>query len=248
MSFASTIDALLLAVAHIQAHYKAIQVAHPHVSSDHARHYPYIVSLEGNSHSNTLSFTYNKRLSHTKLIFAATSNLDGKKLVVKFTRQYSADAHRFLSELDLAPTLYQCVQIHGNWLVIVMDMSPYDLLFGTHLSEPEQAKVQQKAGSILDLLHAGGYVHGDVRDANILVDRESLSSKDGEVKLHLIDFDWAGCVGEAKYPMGVNTVSVRRPAGVDEGVFITKEHDIEMVRYLFKTGGEVYNKRDCSSS
>ena len=69
--------------------------------------------------------------------------------------------------------------------------------------------------SIVRTLHEGGFVHGDIRDANLLIDRASLASDD--VTIHLIDFDWAGCVGEAKYPIGMNCETVRRPEGIEGG-------------------------------
>ena len=40
--------------------------------------------------------------------------------------------------------------------------------------------------------HAEGYVHGDLRGANILADQTNFCQ--------LIDFDWGGKCGEAKYP------------------------------------------------
>jgi hypothetical protein len=32
-----------------------------------------------------------------------------------------------------------------------------------------------------------------------------------DVVIRLIDFDWAGGMGEAKYPIGVNKTTMRRP-------------------------------------
>lgn len=51
------------------------------------------------------------------------------------------------------------------------------------------------------------------------------------MSVHLIDFDWAGRVGEARYPMRVNHITVKRPEW--GGELITQQHDIEMVSYLF---------------
>ena len=84
---------------------------------------------------------------------------------------------------------------------------------------------------MVETLHEGGFVHGDIRDPNLLIDEASLTSND--VAIHLVDFDWAGCIGEVKYPMGTNCKTVRRPAGVKGGEVITEQHDIEMVSYLF---------------
>ncbi|KIJ63840.1 hypothetical protein HYDPIDRAFT_67875, partial [Hydnomerulius pinastri MD-312] len=50
----------------------------------------------------------------------------------------------------------------------------------------------------LTRLHQKGYVHGDVRDTNIMVSRSN------KAKFMLVDFDWAGKIGEVRYPMNVN--------------------------------------------
>lgn len=60
---------------------------------------------------------------------------------------------------------------------------------------------------------------------------ESLTSDD--VNIHLIDFDWARPIGEAKYPADVNKIAIRRLDGVEGGGFITEQHDIEMASFLF---------------
>ncbi|EPQ53377.1 hypothetical protein GLOTRDRAFT_17241, partial [Gloeophyllum trabeum ATCC 11539] len=49
----------------------------------------------------------------------------------------------------------------------------------------------------LALLHEAGYVHGDVRDVNVLVCGADGS---GEKDVLLVDWDWAGRGAEARYP------------------------------------------------
>lgn len=114
-----------------------------------------------------------------------------------------------------------------------MDESPYGALYRLRpsLAIPQQEKVWTKTKRVVRLLHENGFVHRDIRDSNILIDSNSL---DADVRLHFIDFDWAGRVEEAKYPMGVNTISVKRPATVKYDALITKEHDIAMVENLFE--------------
>jgi serine/threonine protein kinase len=87
---------------------------------------------------------------------------------------------------------------------------------------------------VVNELHKGGFVHGDIRDTNLLIDRASLPKTVDEVGIHVIDFDWAGLIGQAKYPTGVNTVSVRRPNGAQDGEPITEEHDRQMVSFMFE--------------
>jgi serine/threonine protein kinase len=81
----------------------------------------------------------------------------------------------------------------------------------------------------LGKLHAEGFVHGDVRDANILVDSNSL---EGDVKIHIIDWDWAGHAGEVRYPPGINRFTMERLEGAQTSQLIAKEHDLEMVDYI----------------
>ncbi|KAG5349563.1 hypothetical protein C0989_003113, partial [Termitomyces sp. Mn162] len=88
-----------------------------------------------------------------------------------------------------------------------------------------------KVKIIVQTLHQNGFVHGDIRAANLLIDPASLASDD--VQVHLIDFDWAGRAGEVRYPIGLNCETVIRPKEVQGGKLITQAHDIEMISYLF---------------
>ncbi|TDL21501.1 hypothetical protein BD410DRAFT_704093, partial [Rickenella mellea] len=135
--------------------------------------------------------------------------------LVKFTTQYAEAAHRYLASDGYAPTLRQCIRISSEWIVVVMDWSKYKPLL--------EVKVRSKVKNVVNTLHEGGFVHGDVRDINILIDPKSLESDD--VKVHLIDVDWAGRVGEAKYPIDINTKTMWRPDGVRCGELITEQHD-----------------------
>jgi tRNA A-37 threonylcarbamoyl transferase component Bud32 len=65
-----------------------------------------------------------------------------------------------------------------------MDKSKYRVIFGQRLSDADKEKVQRKVTSAVRMLHQEGFVHGDVRKANVLM---SLISDD--VKIHLIDLN-----------------------------------------------------------
>ena len=51
----------------------------------------------------------------------------------------------------------------------------------------------------------------------------------------LVDFDWAGKIGEVRYPSNINITGVEQPKGVFDGQLITVEHDLEMLGYLLDT-------------
>lgn len=61
-----------------------------------------------------------------------------------------------------------------------------------------------------------------------------MVKKDGSPGIMLIDFDWAGVVGEVRYPMNVNDVDIRRPYGAYDDELITAEHDDIMIDYMFE--------------
>ena len=70
--------------------------------------------------------------------------------------------------------------------------------------------------------HAAGFVHGDLRDANIIV------GEDGRVRL--IDFDWGGKDEQVKYPAHISQLNqelVRERYSQDER--ITKEDDLRVL-------------------
>ena len=62
-------------------------------------------------------------------------------------------------------------------------------------------------------IHGAGYVHGDLRPPNFVVDGK---------KLLLIDFDWGGKEGDATFP----DIELQRIIRIDRNdTMITKAHD-----------------------
>jgi hypothetical protein len=52
----------------------------------------------------------------------------------------------------------------------------------------------------------------------------------------LFDFDWAGEIGNVRYPINVNRgPQLERPDGAYDGALIMAEHDIEMLNLMFKS-------------
>src|SRR5258706_13244737 len=82
-----------------------------------------------------------------------------------------------------------------------------------------QESIDKLCGGV-GALHLAGYVHGDVRDANILVDKEGQAQ--------LIDFDWSEQAGTARQPSLVNP-QAKRVAGGEPGHLIKTQHDTDML-------------------
>ena len=241
-AIASCFDAFVVATKIIEAHYRSIMAwsqawgrvcqvpmcYDPHIQK--ARMFPFLKSYSDNG--TETSFTYRKQLDKDKLVFSANVNQPSSgECIIKFTWQYSEAAHGFLAILGLVPAVRKVIQISADWTAVIMDKSEYKVLYGMVLSKAEQEKVRCKVSSIIQTLHKGGFVHGDIRDTNLLIDRASLTSDN--VKIHLIDFDWAGFIGEARYPVEINCETLRRPEGVKGSELITEQHDHEMISYLF---------------
>ena len=62
---------------------------------------------------------------------------------------------------------------------------------------PPPIGIYEDLKALLVNLHKVGFVHGDVRDTNIMV------RKDRKPGFMLLDFDWSGLVGGVRYPMNV---------------------------------------------
>ena len=57
-----------------------------------------------------------------------------------------------------------------------MGISRYKHLYGMKLTDEEKNKVREKVMKVVIDLHEGGFVHGDIRDTNILIDPDSLTN------------------------------------------------------------------------
>jgi len=147
---------------------------------------------------------------------------DGVKhnIVIKFTPDYCKGAHEKLAEVGRAPLLRFCERVGSvGMYVVVMDyeegVSPHALLVGEHA---EQLRVA------MEILNAEDYVHGDIRTPNILITGAGLK---------LIDFDWCGKAGVARYPADINLTSgIGWHNGVRRGGLIERGHDEHMFKLL----------------
>ncbi|KAK1227057.1 hypothetical protein PQX77_009967 [Marasmius sp. AFHP31] len=227
-AFASSLDAFIEGVTRIEAHYREIKAfteTNSHLDHRARRSYPYMDSFEIDGAEAVVAFT--SRLYEDKLIF--TAQRCGIDYIVKFTRHYSEEAHQYLASLSFAPKLFQCKALPGGWIAVLMERSDYTRV--DELTNDQRQLVKGKVSEIVEMFHGQDVVHGDIRAANLLVDEKSLTAG-GDVKVYFLDFDWAGRVGDAKYPFRVNTSTMTRPSGVEGGGIITKAHDVEMVSYL----------------
>ncbi|EPQ53372.1 hypothetical protein GLOTRDRAFT_131641 [Gloeophyllum trabeum ATCC 11539] len=147
-----------------------------------------------------------------------------------------AYAHRAAHRTGFAPALYALNNV-GGWLMAVMEdksaayTSLWDLKQNgeTPVDDWDAAFewVQRAVEEQLALLFEAGYVHGDVRDTNVLV-----RDADGERDVLLVDWDWAGVNLEARHPPNMSREGIPRPEDASPGGLIAPEHDMWMVEHL----------------
>ncbi|KAF8076836.1 hypothetical protein FPV67DRAFT_1618798 [Lyophyllum atratum] len=196
--------------------------------------YPYpthFLSLEDKSEQQ---FEYVSAMD-AKLVFFGRLKDSGKSICIKFVRQYSKAAHMSCARLGAAPELLGFEDIPGGWHMVVMEridsdyIDYYDFRHSSDFDAARAPLLHDEIKASVEELHQAGYVHGDMRDVNVMV------ARNGDGKSLLVDFDWAGIINEARYPMNVHTASdLWRPAGACDDERITAEHDIQMLEKIFR--------------
>jgi hypothetical protein len=177
--------------------------------------------------------SYSLQLFKEKLLFYGTCRFDDGEEVevcIKFVNQYSLEAHKWFTseEKIFAPRVIGFTDLGGRWKMVVMER--IDESFKMVIKVARTKELYDLIKDKLTGLHQNGYVHGDVLDVNIMVKEEN-----GGYLVRLLDFDWAGEIGEARYPRNVgNRKGMRRPREVYDGELIKAEHDIKMLDYMFR--------------
>jgi serine/threonine protein kinase len=233
LKVARTFYALRCSLKKLDSYYKdLVALEHP---SD-SRYFPSITSYP--SDNGLVEFSYLGYLENGADCTAlhARTTLGGKDIVVKFVDRYGEGAHRLLAAAGLAPKLlyYGPLKFGGDddapsyqsISMVVMEYVEGETLAVAKGSMDEGMieKVRSEIRRALELLHIRGLVFGDLRLPNVLI------TKDGEVKL--IDFNWAGMAGQAKYPCTLS-VGIAWAEGVKAMSVMKTEHDLAMLQKLF---------------
>jgi hypothetical protein len=130
--------------------------------------------------------------------------------------------------MGIAPKLRGFEVIGAGWTMVIMDAldkeyKPFDKMDAVGATDTYKLIKER----LVDL-HQANFVHGDVRDVNIMI------RKDGEPGIMLVDFDWSGVIGEVRYPMNVNKTQLWRPEHVSDGELIKSDDDIDMLEHIFQ--------------
>ena len=148
-------------------------------------------------------------------VFNATWN--DRPAVLKFTSSYGLDVHNYLHVKQLAPEVLHYQRLPGNWYVVIMEK------VGDPLPDELTSDIKASLTSILTLLMDKKYVHGDLRRPNIRVVGDTV---------RVLDFDWAGKEGEARYPPDLNKKCAEWHLEVKGGGVIKSDHDRHLITHL----------------
>ena len=162
------------------------------------------------------------------------SNGDLTTVFVKFTAHYNEAAHRLLADHDppLAPALHFCGRVIGDLYMVVMEyIAGASPLLGFFPPSPlprtpRPEVVRKTITKALELLHKQDIVFGDLRPLNILHLRD-------DDRVFLVDFDWAGKDGEARYSPCLNE-ELDLGADVVRWAVMKKSHDTENLERVMK--------------
>ena len=216
----------------------------------HPRLFPYPTrfkehSTEANKEPMWIEFKYTDACGPlpTNVTFIAKDTL-GRKLVIKFVDRYGLQAHELLADAGMAPKLLYFGLLDGEKDIRNTESRAEDISndFGLYVGPirmvvmehiegdtlvdaktlPEDASDQ--TATAIRKLHDAGLVFGDLRAPNIMVSGG---------RVILIDFDWAGEEGKARYPRNLSR-SVTWPASAKslEMKPILAKHDSFMLGQL----------------
>ncbi|KAI0246414.1 hypothetical protein BJV78DRAFT_151984 [Lactifluus subvellereus] len=129
-----------------------------------------------------------KKRHSNRFIYLAEArppDVDGfsRKVLVKFTRQYFLPLHQFCAERGHAPRLLGHGVLPDGWQVVVIERIDHDV-HTLHDHAPKHLSAWSgDLRQLVDEFHDRGWVHGDLRDANLII------SRDDPERVVLVDFD-----------------------------------------------------------
>jgi hypothetical protein len=166
---------------------------------DSARYFPNLSALPRYNEGlpGTLNFdivrpfTPRSKKNSSLYIAVVRGEDEEKEIVVKFTRRYCIELHTFCAMKGNAPRILGYQKLSGNWIAIAMDYVSAGSITNAQGRNKHRKKWAAAARKLVKSFHDRGWVHGDLRDVNILCKRE---------KPMLVDFSWGGKDEEVCYP------------------------------------------------
>ena len=156
-----------------------------------------------------------------------------ERVFVTFVKQYSREAHELMGFYGYAPKLIHYEERVGGtqYTAIVMkyipNARPLDefLKYEAEYNRNNEIKklARTRCTEALKVMHDHGFCHGKISSKSIL----GKKVQDGDVKIFIVNYKWAGRQGEATYP-----ISADIPEGFQPGDPITQDQDKEQLEEL----------------
>ena len=179
----------------------------------------------------------------TNTAFLAKAKSSDRNLVIKFVDRYGVEVHQLLADEKMAPQLLYCGPLDGmndvrvDWsrtegstkigglYVGSMRMVVMEYIKRDTVEPLWPGDACKKVEEAIKKLHDAKFVFGDLRAPNVIFSGGNV---------FLVDFDWAGKEGEARYPRNLSK-SVTWPKQVEELEMkpILMDHDWFMFGQLF---------------
>lgn len=231
LRIARTFYALNKGLANLKSYYGTVEAQSLRIAE--TRYFPSITTYPNGN--ECIRFKYLSFLEDgpdCMTLRARTLTVPPRDVVVKFVDRYGERAHRLLADNGLAPELLYCGSPHlqdkdpsyNSISMVVMEFVGGETLNKSEMSGEAAEVVQSEVERALKLLHRHGLVFGDLRAPNIMI------TTGNEVKL--IDFDWAGEEGRAKYPCLISP-EILWPMGVALLASLEISHDLRMLEQTF---------------
>jgi hypothetical protein len=144
--------------------------------------------------------------------------MDSSPVVVKFTESYCMELHELLAAHHMAPKILNVSNAPPVWKIIIMEY--IDSVPICSLRDHAQS-IRASVSNILKLMRENLFVHGDFRSTNVL---GVLIEGKFSGQIVVVDFDWSGQYGIARYPNQMNT-TISWPQGCDPGALLDYIHD-----------------------
>lgn len=216
---AQTLEALWQSVCSLRKFYEELDLTNYNLNNTQ-RFFPYFNQFETNNKA-IVRFTYDSELTEEKNLWHVHTNDNNHRLIVKFAKQYNAEAHKLCAEHGFAPELlyYNKDEIYG-WHIIVMEYIDGSILSNVNKTKDEIERIFQEVYNAMQKLHEKKLVFGDLRKSNIMIQKDI----DGVQHAKLVDFDWCGIEGQAYYPAFINH-DINWPSGVSDKKPLNRSHD-----------------------
>ncbi|TMW60818.1 hypothetical protein Poli38472_000860 [Pythium oligandrum] len=175
----------------------------------------------------TVSYRYLQQLH--RCVFVAINKETSVQVIIKLTTRYGKNVHEHCANAGFAPKLLHCEMLLNGWIFVVMEKLSHVPL--VQADPKHRVTIQHQLTQIKISLREAGFVHGDMRETNVLWD------VDGN-RVVLIDFALAGVNDVGVYPPFMNS-EVAWPLGVGCGKRLRVDHDAYWLDELMKRFGGV---------